>query len=312
MDTTDTSSRAASGPGLANEIRAASAHHTTGDRLGPLKDLPGFWEGSGFSLTARPNFGGGNPNGLFLQLNMIRETIEFTAIGSPVTNRGSVQDDITVYGVTYLQRVTDAISGGALHVEPGMMLNIPATESPAADAAIARLCTVPHGNSVCASGFSVEEILSGAPTIPPINTVPFEIGAEAPAPGTPNPFPEYQLDRPSAYRTDPLPPGVTQALIDDPNVLLRSTLQAQVDQGYRFNKVVLLITQTGNQQGISNIGYIQKNADTTFMHSVFGIQSVTSPAGEDFLQLQYGQTVLLNFRGMSFPHITCATLVKAF
>lgn len=29
------------------------------------------------------------------------------------------------------------------------------------------------------------------------------------------------------------------------------------------------------------------------------------------MSAQYGQTVLLNFRGMSFPHVNCATLVKA-
>jgi hypothetical protein len=34
--------------------------------------------------------------------------------------------------------------------------------------------------------------------------------------------------------------------------------------------------------------------------------------GVDFLQLQYTQTALLNFRGMSFPHVAVATLIKAF
>lgn len=295
-----------------HEIRAATAHTETGDRLGPLRDLPGFWEGSGFSLTARPNFSGGSPNGFFLQLNMIRETMEFTAIGSPVVNRGSLQRDIALYGVTYLQRVTDSATGSALHIEPGMFLNIPATDVPPAEAAVARLCTIPHGNSVCAVGVSIEEMLEGTPSVPPSNTVPFGIGGEAPPQGTPNPYVEYNLGSPCEYRTYPLPPGLTQQLIDDPNTLLRTTLQKQVDQGYRFSKRVLLITQTGSEQGIGNIPFIQKNADATFVHSVFAIQSVTSPSGEDFLQLQYGQTVLLNFRGMSFPHVTCATLVKAF
>ena len=64
------------------------------ENLGPLQDLPGFWEGTGFSLIARPDFSGGSPNGFFLELNLLRESIEFTAIGSPVFNRGSRQADM--------------------------------------------------------------------------------------------------------------------------------------------------------------------------------------------------------------------------
>ena len=32
--------------------------------------------------------------------------------------------------------------------------------------------------------------------------------------------------------------------------------------------------------------------------------------GDDLLQLQYTQTVLLNFKGLSWPHVTVATLHK--
>jgi hypothetical protein len=38
---------------------------------------------------------------------------------------------------------------------------------------------------------------------------------------------------------------------------------------------------------------------------------VAGPAG-DFLQLQYAQSTLLNFNGMSYPHVTIGTLIKAF
>src|SRR5690242_5022602 len=91
--------------------RGVSSQVTLADNLGPLQDLPGFWEGTGFSMIARPDFSGGNPDGFFLQLNLLRETIEFTTIGSPVFNRGSVQGDIALYGVTYLHRVTDGVTG---------------------------------------------------------------------------------------------------------------------------------------------------------------------------------------------------------
>ena len=76
--------------------------------LGPLRDLPGFWQGTGFSLTARPDPDPENEDGFFLELNMLQESIEFTPIGSPVMNRGSVQQDIALFGVTYLHRVVDS------------------------------------------------------------------------------------------------------------------------------------------------------------------------------------------------------------
>lgn len=282
------------------------------DRLGPLQDLPGFWEGVGFSLIARPNFAGGNPNGIFLQLNLLRETIEFTPIGSPVFNRGSLQGDIALYGVTYLHRVTDAVAGGALHIEPGVWLNIPATTNPAANASIARLATIPHGNSVCTVGFSENAVFSGLPTIPATNTVPFKIGDQPPPAGTKNPYPEYDLSTPSTFRSAPLPAEITQAIIDDPNTMLRAALQAQVSQGHQLIKIVRLITQTSPTDGIDNIPFISRNADTSSFVSVFAIESVKAPSGEEFLQLQYSQSLLLNFRGMSFPHVTCGTLIKAF
>jgi hypothetical protein len=105
--------------------RAVMPQQSLSEKLGALQDLPGYWEGTGFSLTARPHFGPEAKNGFYLQLNMLRETIEFTTIGSPVFNRGSVQEDMAIYGVTYMHRVTDAVTGGAIRIEPGMWLNIP-------------------------------------------------------------------------------------------------------------------------------------------------------------------------------------------
>jgi hypothetical protein len=290
-----------------SSYRAASTHEATADRLGPLQDLPGFWEGTGFSLIARPNFSGGNENGIFLEINLLRETIEFTPIGSPVFNRGCLQDDIAIYGLTYLHRVTDGMTGGALHIEPGMWLNIPPTTEPALERSIARLATIPHGNAICTVGHSEDVVFEGLPEIPPANTVPFKIGGEAPPPGTMNPYPEYDLSAINMFRTDSLPTDITQALIDDPNVMLRNALKGQT-----LTKITRLITSTTPTGGIGNIPFIVKNADTLSLDSVFAIETVQSSLGTEFLQLQYSQTTLLNFCGMSFPHVTVGTLIKAF
>jgi hypothetical protein len=288
-------------------FRSVPSQRASAENLGPLKELPGFWEGTGFSLIARPDFSGGNPNGFFLELNLLRESIEFTPIGSPVFNRGSVQGDIAIYGVTYLHRVTDGITGEALHIEPGMWLTIPATQRPQAGPSIARLATIPHGNSVATVGFTEEVIPDGLPTIPPANTVPFPIGSQPPPPGTPNPLAEYDLSIASAFRSAPVPTGVTQEAIDDPNALLRQALTGQT-----LTHITRLITSTDAAGGIGNIPFIVSNADTLTLESAFAIETVRGPQDREYLQLQYSQTALLNFRGQSWPHVTVGTLVKAF
>ncbi|WP_341486574.1 heme-binding protein [Pararhizobium sp. A13] len=291
--------------------RAVPSQVATADRLGALRDLPGFWEGSGFSLIARPDYSGRSKNGVFLQLNLLHETIEFTTIGSPVFNRGSVQEDIAIYGVTYLHRVTDGIYGGALHIEPGMWLNIPATTAPKANASIARLGTIPHGNAFCTVGFVQHAVFDKVPDIPPANTVPFDIDGQPPAPGSKNPYPEYDLSIASEFRTSPVPAVITQAMIDDPNQMLRDTLNQQVmEEGLTLKRITRLITSTAG--GIANIPFITTNANTLDLDSVFAIETVVDALGNEFLQLQYSQTGLLNFGGKSFPHVTVGTLIKAF
>jgi hypothetical protein len=304
--TIPTAAAAATHPNTVSSFRAVAPLAATANNLGPLQDLPGFWEGTGFGLIARPDHDSAAPNGFFLELNLLRETLEFTGIGSPVMNRGSLQEDIAIYGVTYLHRVTDAITGGALHIEPGVWLNIPATTAPQADAGVARLATIPHGNAVCTVGFVQDVTLDGIPEIPPANTVPFKIGEQPPPAGTKNPFPEYDLSQPNAWRTNPVPAAITQAIIDDPNQAVRDALVGQT-----LTHIYRLITSSPTD-GIGNIPFITSNANTLNFDSVWAIEKVKAPDGSDILQLQYSQTALLDFGGMRYPHVTVGTLVKAF
>jgi len=293
--------------------RAVMSQTAVNERLGALQNMPGYWEGLGFSLIARPHFGSDSKNGFFLQLNMLREAIEYTTIGSPVFNRGSEQEDMAIYGVTYMHRVTDDTTGGALHIEPGMWLNIPPTVVPAAGPSIARLGSIPHGNSFCMVGFEQEADYDRIPEIPPLNVIPFPIGGTPPPPGSHNPFEEYNLSLPTTMRSQPLPPVITQSLINDPNQMLRDTLNVQVNkEGKTLNWVTYLINQTADEKAIGNIPFITANANTLNLESVFAIQSVTDSYGDEFLQLQYSQTAFINFRGMSYPHVSVGTLVKSF
>jgi hypothetical protein len=126
--------------------------------LGLLADLPGNWHGHGFNLIARPDHDGGGP--LFLELNQTDETLKIDPIASPIPNRGFVQSDITLFGLTYLQKISDTITGGALHIEPGIWITQPAIQEPPEQPPnngqiIARLATIPHGNALLAQGSAI-------------------------------------------------------------------------------------------------------------------------------------------------------------
>jgi hypothetical protein len=214
--------------------RFASANVNEG--LGALAALIGTWKGHGFNLIARPDFH--DKTDLYLQLNHTRETLVFEAIGSPIPNRGFGQDDIDLYGLTYLQKISDAGHDGALHIEPGIWITQPNTtfppESvPKPEQLVARMGTIPHGNSLLAEG--VLSTFTGVPVLksgasqyafslfPSFNSTPFGVPPPAPgfsinaagssekltAPTVPAPpFPQYDLS--IAPAPTPLPPALKE------------------------------------------------------------------------------------------------------
>ncbi len=203
------------------------------DKLGLLAELAGEWKGKGFNLIARPNFH--DRQNLYLQLNQTREKLAFTPIGGPVPNRGFGQDDIELFGLTYLQQISDAGHDGALHIEPGIWVTQPDTTFPAESAPgggqlVARMATIPHGNAVLAEGIATR--FTGNPTLtlgtsqyngsafPSFNSTPFGVPPTAPgiafnaagsserltAPKVPAaPFNEYDLAVPDGL-TNPRTP----------------------------------------------------------------------------------------------------------
>lgn len=147
-------------------VRLTPDNATVLDQLGLLADLAGSWKGSGFNLIARPDFQG-NSN-LYLQLNQTRETLEMTPVGSAIPNRGFGQDDIELFGLTYLQKISDTFTGGALHIEPGFWVtqpptNYPPVTAPAGQQIAFRLASIPHGNAIVAQGTAAT--FTGPPTL---------------------------------------------------------------------------------------------------------------------------------------------------
>jgi nucleoid-associated protein YgaU len=71
--------------------------------------------------------------------------------------------------------------------------------------------------------------------------------------------------------------------------------------------------------GLANTAFLQgspneaPNAQAALVRATFWIETLVDLVadGPDFHQLQYTQTVLLNFTGLSWPHITVATFLRS-
>jgi hypothetical protein len=303
--------------------------------LGPLAMLKGVWKGRGFNQIWRP-FELAKGSDRFLELNETVEQLEFVEIPGDIPNRGLLQPDINVHALRYLQQVQDAHvvdSGGNLagiHVEPGFWVHVPSTSNPAEPISVARLAAIPHGTTLVAQGVAIPPI-NAAPPFAPINLGPFPIGAPAPPPQPPPPtpgFPELDLSQPSQFRTSPDDiPNVSQAMVDNPAIVLQMGVQ-----GKNIVSTATLVISTDPTKflvpsppmpaganfpgsGLANISFLQgaaggPNAQSAMMQAIFWIETIEDSDGRFYMQLQYQQLVILNFNGLSWPHVSVATLIK--
>jgi hypothetical protein len=283
--------------------------------LGPLADLPGTWRGHGFNTIWRPHqvgLPGDPPNqDRLLELNLTQETLQFTRIPGSIPNRGFLQSDIDLFGLTYLQQISDRLVKVGIHAEPGVWATVPATQDPAEGASVVRMASIPHGTTINAQGKALTN--NGPPDIKGNDITPFTIGNPAGL----IPFPETKLDTPTKFRL-PQPPllaEITQQMVDNPNSVLTDAIKGQT-----IIKTTTLIIATSPALplvggGTDNIAFLQgadgkANADAAQMTATFWIETVEEPGKPPFLQLQYTQTVLLNFNTLSWPHVSVATLRK--
>ena len=277
--------------------------------LGPLALLPGTWTGTGFNQIWRPFNKPGQDR--FLELNLTQETIEFTAISGAIPNRGLLQQDINMFGITYLQQIKDSNVGAGLHIEPGIWATVPQTVNPAEQPTVVRMASIPHGTTMLAQGTS--PAVAGPPVIANNDIKPFPIGN----PGGKINFPEANLAQPTPFRSAPAQiAGITQAMVDNPNSVLKAAIAAQTITHTTVLDVTTKSATPLTGGGTSNTAFLKggaqgPNADATQVTATFWIETVKGTGGAaDFLQLQYTQTVMLNFNGLSWPHVTVATLRK--
>src|SRR5450432_1083330 len=220
--------------------------------------------------------------------------------------------------VRYLQQIQDVHVLGpngkpaGIHIEPGIWLSIPLTANPQDAPTVARMAGIPHGTTLVAQG-SALPVINAAPPIAPASITPFTIAP----PHTPVPFPETNLGIATTFRTPSADiPRVTQAMVNNPNIVLTDGLAGKnviATTTLKVSTAPLNPPSTGG--GTSNIAFLQgaaggPNAQSVQVDATFWIETIKEATGATKLQLQYTQTVLLNFNGLSWPHVSVATLIK--
>jgi hypothetical protein len=287
--------------------------------LGLLEGLKGTWIGKGFNVIWRPFQGGPPDQDRFLELNLTEETLRFEEIPGPIPNRGLLQPDINMFGLWYLQSIADANikengKPAGLHLEPGIWATVPETEHPQEVPTVVRMASIPHGTTVLAQGVAFRS--PEGPNIQDINITPFQIGNPAKLVT----FPEPNLSIPSQFRTGSEGlVDIDQAIVNNPNLVLKRALE-----GVTLKDTVVLDVSSDISTpvfggGLANTAFLQgspnegPNAQAALVRATFWIETVHAPvdSGPDFHQLQYTQTVLLNFNTLSWPHITVATLLRS-
>jgi len=297
---------------MAKAFRASGPLDAIQENLGLLGDLPGTFVGSGFNLIARPDKQHNHP--FFLELNATQEILEFTNIGGDIPNRGSIQRDLNLHGLRYLQRVADCEQHSAIHLEPGLWLHVPATTAPdpVTPETYVRQATIPHGDSVLAQSTFFTTV-NGGPQIAPVDSTPFtgDIPDLNSSPAHPITSDEYLKQ----YRETPLPTECLPAGLDAVPTIKNPALVLQAAiRGQNITETVVIQISTAAVQngGIVNIPFVVQNANAARLDAIFWIEKVTNPTGgaEPFIQLQYVQRVILDFDNIRWPHISVATLVK--
>ena len=282
---------------------------TTALQLGPLAFLTGSWRGSGFNAIWRPDNSAPPENSAihrFLELNLTNDGFDFHVIPGVVPNRGfNTQPDLDLYGLHYLQRVSDAdpkpsrhvyppgysqTAGQALHIEPGLFMNVPGSAATNNVPTIVRMGSIPHGATVLMQGPNPGNVPTpGKPVIPPLmpfagypglypnpfpgpypNAFPGAPVQPPPVPPAPNPpavgiqpivnngtqhvVPEVNIAldtlAPGSQSTGPYP-ETFQGFVDDPNSVLRDAIAGQDILGFI---AINLTTDTLSTTGSPTLG----------------------------------------------------------
>ena len=295
----------------------------TPNPLGALAALAGTWVGHGFNAIWRPH-NPASPQDRFLELNMTNESLIFTPINGAIPNRGLAMPDIDMFGLTYLQQISEASTGAGLHIEPGIWANVPHTTDPqraTVGGAHGRRSRMAPSSSPRASPRCCRAARRTSRT-----TTSCRSSSAAPRRRTPTstPWPRRSpssnLSQATQFRF--VAPGVTQAIVKNPNSVLQTALQSSLHNTSMKSRTFLHVATNHNVikagGGTANTAFLSAsgnppggNAKATQMECTFWIETIAGTGGQpDKHQLQYTQLVMLDFNGIHWPHVTVGTLVK--
>ncbi|MFS0883880.1 heme-binding protein [Aeromicrobium sp. 179-A 4D2 NHS] len=298
------------------------------DALGPFTLLPGTWSnepglpGRGWNMIALPF---GPPSGATfrppyrLLMNQYDENLVFDLVDKAVPNRGIAPSadgprpaDQLLVTLDYEQGIKQLAAedfpattlggppGAAIHHEPGLFLHLtdPLDED---STEIARLATIPHGDSVLAMG--TVRVIDGPPQIPALNALPLGVVQDVEANRYLQPYKHFRDNR---FRGlfDPMDPTALLTAANEGVDIVRTT--------------ELTFDSTLPTGGISNIPFITRQANASEMRSTFWIEEVREEDGSNSLRLQYLQIVQLDFFDradagpgrIKWPHVSINTLAK--
>lgn len=276
----------------------------------PIASLAGTWTGTGFTAIWRPFNSSEHPGqNHFLQLSTTCETFTVTPIEGLIANRALFGEDAFLTGATYVHQVSDP-TGNGLHLETGVLLSALATQDPKMPHTIIRIGSIAHGVSVLAQsvGYWHDKLINdpGTPlATPPASLSPFAIG-DASAPLT---MPETDLSVQTPFRSPS--DGVTQAMVDNPNSVLADAID-----GLSIVSANTHVFSTVDDPLVSGVifgtrfqrgGADGPNANPARLDAFLRALEI-GEAGAVTPYLQYSQTVLLDFAGNSWPHVSVATL----
>jgi hypothetical protein len=320
--------------------------------LGPLQQLLGVWvaEETGWNMIALPfQEAPAAPAGFKFRvlMNQYDEELRFTFVDDNVPNRGLTRPgdpdfDQFVVTLDYQQKISQVAaedrpdSGGLaglprlpIHHEPGLWLyeknrrtkddNIEGDVVTEVELDVARLASIPHGNSVLAIGRS--EVHDGMPEIPPVSGLPSGRFEDVSTPDYDFRSDPY-LEPYKHYIDNPFMGNVTFAGFPgfspaDMNEILRFANRG-VDV---VRTTTLTVDSTRKSAGIRNAPFSVREAEAVSMKSTFWIQELAErdERGDPRLRLQYSQIVMLHFfrpredeqpERAVWPHISIATLEK--
>ena len=192
--------------------------------------------------------------------------------------------------------------------ESGQWLLVPVTAKPNNKATVARQAAILHGATFIATGEAPGiERNAGKPTIDPIDTTPVLLSGgplddkylkQIADTKPPHGFPEGSVKNPDLVLTNRL---LTQEVLDYVQFCVSAKLDIPAAPPNSLNAL-----SSGNvSPGISNIPFLDQNAQVREVNSTFYVAHVEGVGGSSFMQLQYTQRVILRFAGIGLAPCVC-------